>query len=71
RRNIPEPVSDPLLLPFVRRVPAPDSKASHEDNSLNKTTERQKVSPYDEADREERRQKAAFVQELVASTIFI
>ncbi|CAN1179483.1 Protein DEHYDRATION-INDUCED 19 homolog 5 [Linum perenne] len=71
RTKILESVPDPLLLPFISGRDL-DSKRNREDNSLEKTSPAMdsESGEDDEAGREERRQRAAFVQELIASTIF-
>ncbi|KAL0318581.1 UNVERIFIED_CONTAM: protein dehydration-induced [Sesamum angustifolium] len=72
-----EPAPDPLLSPFLCTVPLTVSKDLQKDTSscitATSDAESSKLSPPDEVDGkdyEERRQRAAFVQELLLSTIF-
>ncbi|XP_022885295.1 protein DEHYDRATION-INDUCED 19 homolog 5-like isoform X1 [Olea europaea var. sylvestris] len=75
--NRSEPAPDPLFSPFLCNVPLSDPKYSRKDttsyiaatNDLEsrKTSQKEEVH---EQDYEERKQKAAFLLELIASTIF-
>ncbi|KAL0441073.1 UNVERIFIED_CONTAM: protein dehydration-induced [Sesamum radiatum] len=72
-----EPAPDPLLSPFLCTVPLTVSKDLQKDTSscitATSDAESSKLSPPDEVDgkdHEERRQRAAFLQELLLSTIF-
>ncbi|CAK9137541.1 unnamed protein product [Ilex paraguariensis] len=79
RSNVHEPSPDPLLSPFLCNVSLSDPKDNQQDEafcSVASTTSdvtSSKSSMSDEVqeeDYEERRQRAAFVQELMISTIF-
>ncbi|XP_060170751.1 protein DEHYDRATION-INDUCED 19 homolog 6-like isoform X2 [Lycium barbarum] len=74
-----ELASDPLLLPFLCNVPPSDHKCRQQDKSSvcnTATTEIESKLPISvsdpalEEDFEETRQRVAFIQELIASTIF-
>ncbi|KAL2492526.1 Protein DEHYDRATION-INDUCED [Abeliophyllum distichum] len=71
-----EPAPDPLLLPFLCNAPLSDPKHSRKDvNSYAATNNDLERKPSlqeetQEQDYEERKQRAAFLQELIASTIF-
>ncbi|XP_009333936.2 protein DEHYDRATION-INDUCED 19 homolog 5-like isoform X2 [Pyrus x bretschneideri] len=71
---------DPLLSPFICNMSFPDPKGIPEDVCSNidsrvtcglKSAEPSLPDEACEKDREERRQRATFVQELIASTIFL
>lgn len=79
RGNVPDSAPDPLLSPFLCNVPLSDPKGNQEDEcsgdaaSTNydaKSTIPVGSSVLQEQDCEERKQKAAFCQELILSTIF-
>ncbi|KAG4390774.1 hypothetical protein GLYMA_05G041800v4 [Glycine max] len=81
RGNKQESITDPLLSPFICNVPIPNSNNFHPDEnsrSSNKDIDipdAKRTSTFapdigDEKDKQERRLKAAFVQQLVFSTIF-
>ncbi|KAJ9163806.1 hypothetical protein P3X46_023437 [Hevea brasiliensis] len=75
RLNSNESAPDPLLSPFLGIVSHSHPKGSQQDESSNRSaySERSEISSLDGGDEEgseERRQKAEFVQHLVASTIF-
>ncbi|XP_009624525.1 protein DEHYDRATION-INDUCED 19 homolog 5 isoform X2 [Nicotiana tabacum] len=72
-----EPAPDPLLLPFLCNVPPTHTESRRQDKSSvcdTATTEIERKllvsDPALEEDFEEKRQRAAFLQELIASTIF-
>ncbi|XP_009758125.1 protein DEHYDRATION-INDUCED 19 homolog 5 isoform X1 [Nicotiana tabacum] len=67
-----EPASDPLLLPFLCNVPPTDTESRCQDKSSVSEIERKLLvsNPAVEEDSEEKRQRAAFLQELITSTIF-
>ncbi|KAI9108760.1 hypothetical protein K1719_020065 [Acacia pycnantha] len=79
RGNKHESTPDPLLSPFICNVAVPTSNSTHQDKQSNNNTSvisaaksdgREARGVGDGGDHEERRQRAVFVQELVASTIF-
>ncbi|KAL3342814.1 hypothetical protein AABB24_026713 [Solanum stoloniferum] len=78
RYNVPEPAPDPLLLPFLCSVAPSDARDSPQDNSLGSVAATPDVEsskmpvcdPALEEQYEEKRQRAVFLQELIASTIF-
>ncbi|KAG5618065.1 hypothetical protein H5410_017889 [Solanum commersonii] len=78
RYNVPEPAPDPLLLPFLCSVAPSDPKDGPQDNSLGSVAATPDVEsskmpvcdPALEEHYEEKRQRTAFLQELIASTIF-
>ncbi|KAM3374606.1 protein DEHYDRATION-INDUCED 19 6 isoform X1 [Capsicum galapagoense] len=78
RYKVQESAPDPLLLPFLCNTPPFDPKCRQQDKSSvcdAATTEIGSIKlavcdPALEEDFEEKRQRAAFLQELVASTIF-
>ncbi|KAF7838274.1 protein DEHYDRATION-INDUCED 19-like protein 5-like [Senna tora] len=80
RGNKHEPAPDPLLSPFICNVPVPKPNSIHQEQYSNNnalvsdaksTTGREAADEVsDEEDHKERKQRAAFVQQLVASTIF-
>nr|GME13217.1 protein DEHYDRATION-INDUCED 19 homolog 5-like isoform X2 [Ipomoea batatas] len=77
--NGQEPAPDPLLLPFLPNVPHSDSESMQEDNNscyvataTDTQSSKQHLSdPAREEDNAEKRKRAAFLQELMASTIFL
>ncbi|KAJ8536518.1 hypothetical protein K7X08_034919 [Anisodus acutangulus] len=78
RYNLQEPATDPLLLPFLCSMAPSDPKDGLQDKSpgsvaASPDVESSKLPVSDpalEEQYEEKRQRAAFVQELIASTIF-
>ncbi|OAY47854.1 protein DEHYDRATION-INDUCED 19 homolog 6 isoform X2 [Manihot esculenta] len=74
RANTNEPAPDPLVSPFLDSSSHSHSKGSQQDESSNRIAQSKSTdisSPDgDEEGSEERRQRAAFVQHLIASTIF-
>ncbi|KDP31023.1 hypothetical protein JCGZ_11399 [Jatropha curcas] len=75
RANTNEPAPEPLLSPFLSSGLHSHPEGSQQDESSNKSfhsksTELSSVDGGDVVDSEERRQRAAFVQQLIASTIF-
>ncbi|WCJ36145.1 hypothetical protein M5689_017361 [Euphorbia peplus] len=74
RGNTNEAVPDLLLSPFLGSIPNSHSEGSQQDESFESSAyskgEKSSVDGGDKVDSEERRQRAAFVQELIASTIF-
>ncbi|XP_021655571.2 protein DEHYDRATION-INDUCED 19 homolog 6 isoform X5 [Hevea brasiliensis] len=75
RANTNESAPDPLLSPFLGSGSHSHPQGSQEDESSNitahlKSTETPSLDGGDEVDSEERRHRAAFVQELISSTIF-
>ncbi|KAH1118155.1 hypothetical protein AAZX31_17G120400 [Glycine max] len=81
RGNKQESITDPLLSPFICNVPFPKSNNFHPDENSRsnnkdidipnaKRTSTDAPDKGDEKDQQERRLKAAFVQQLVLSTIF-
>ncbi|KAK6920633.1 Protein dehydration-induced 19, C-terminal [Dillenia turbinata] len=77
--NAHESAPDPLLSPFLYTMPFTEQKGSQQgensgtDVSATSETKSAEASMLDEGqeqDHEERRQKAAFVQQLILSTIF-
>ncbi|XP_059304023.1 protein DEHYDRATION-INDUCED 19 homolog 5-like isoform X2 [Lycium ferocissimum] len=77
RYNVQEPAPDPLLLPFLCSM-TPDPKDDIQDKSPGSVAAAPDVEssklpicdPALEEQYEEKRQRAAFIQELIASTIF-
>ncbi|KAJ4827192.1 hypothetical protein Tsubulata_016777 [Turnera subulata] len=78
KANPHESMPDPLLSPFLSGISITDPKERQEDESLKKNVSVTSVSQSpgisslsagNELDQEERRQKAAFVQDLIASMI--
>ncbi|KAL2321761.1 hypothetical protein Fmac_026140 [Flemingia macrophylla] len=81
RGNKPESIQDPLLSPFICNVPVPNTNNFHSDENSSssnkdidipnaKRTGTDAPDMGDEKDQQERKLKAAFVQQLVFSTIF-
>ncbi|KAJ8553940.1 hypothetical protein K7X08_024618 [Anisodus acutangulus] len=78
RYNVQEPATDPLLLPFLCSAAPSDPKDVLQDKSpgcdaASPDVESSKLpvcDPAMEEQYEEKRQRAAFLQELIASTIF-
>ncbi|TKY55265.1 DEHYDRATION-INDUCED 19-like 5 [Spatholobus suberectus] len=81
RGNKQESIPDPLLSPFICNVPLPNSNNFHPDEKSSssnkdidipdaKRTGTDAPELGDEQDQQERRLRAAFVQQLVFSTIF-
>ncbi|XP_058763132.1 protein DEHYDRATION-INDUCED 19 homolog 5-like [Vicia villosa] len=78
RGNKQELVADPLLSPFICNVPVPNSNSSHPDEKsslqnkdhVNFQNAKRCWTDGVEQDQQEQRLKAAFVQNLILSTIF-
>ncbi|XP_016478944.1 protein DEHYDRATION-INDUCED 19 homolog 5 isoform X1 [Nicotiana tabacum] len=78
RYNVQEPAPDPLLLPFLCSTAHSDSKDGLLDESPGSVAAAPDVEssklpvcdPAQEEQYEEKRQRAAFLQEIIASTIF-
>ncbi|CAK8562963.1 unnamed protein product [Lathyrus sativus] len=77
RRNKQESVADPLLSPFIYNVPVPNSNSSHQgekssfkNKDINIHSAKRCWTDGVELDQQEQELKAAFVQNLILSTIF-
>ncbi|XP_062116140.1 protein DEHYDRATION-INDUCED 19 homolog 5-like [Humulus lupulus] len=76
REDSYESAPDPLLSPFICSLSFSELKLTHQDECKSTdapvTTDEKSTEPsYCEKDNEERRQRAAFVQQLIESTIFL
>ncbi|KAF4350333.1 hypothetical protein F8388_010889 [Cannabis sativa] len=76
KEDLYESAPDPLLSPFICSLSFPEPKLVHQDECLSSdapvfTDDKSTEASFCEKDNEEKRKRAAFVQQLIASTIFL